>query len=294
MAKPVSAAMKLHEGLACDAVLRRIEEREGATRSALRWPEKDHSGAPVELVCNVGAQSYAFEHTAIEPFKGLIKLNNQADEHFKPIEAAVNSFVPADEVYDLMIPVNAFEGLKLKEIQKLQVILSEWIKQTAPILPKRLYADLKGITQTTPPGVPFPVYLCRFQGVVAGYNRLQIHHLASGDREAPRKERLRQASDDKFGKLALWKANGARTVLVLENPDIQLTNVAHVAETLISITQTRTDTPDEIYQVDTYATGFWYLWPLLISDKTYFDLGRKVHPLGWEIDPATLTSVTSR
>ena len=133
-----------------------------------------------------------------------------------------------------------------------------------------------------------------FEGVVPGFNRLQIKHLVSGDRDAMREERIRQACDDKFGKLASWKQNGARTILLLENPDIQLTNSARVAETYLSIAQSRSDRPDETYIVDTYPTESWHLWPLLTGEKTNFELGQEKHPLADEINPATLVAVTKR
>jgi hypothetical protein len=277
--------MTPNEGKACDAALQSIERRENAHRNNLKWPEKDGIGEPVELVCEVGAQTYAFEHTAIEPFEGHIQLNNQAGMHFHPIREAVSPLVPTDEVWELTVPVNVFRALRMKDIRKMQGMLISWVKQTAPTLPKRPFAEVRGLTKITPPGLSFAVYLARYQAAVLGYNMLVIKHLASDDRGAAREERIRIACNKKFGKLAAWKADGARTVLVLENLDIQITNVAHVAETFLSIIKGRSDAPDEVYQLDTYTTGGWFLWPLLIGGKTYFDLGQEVHPLAWEIDP---------
>ena len=57
-----------NEGKACDAIIRHVETRERASRSALRSPDAEHHPAPVELVFSIGAQLYALEHTGIEPF----------------------------------------------------------------------------------------------------------------------------------------------------------------------------------------------------------------------------------
>jgi len=102
--------MQLNEGKACDAILRHLEGRQGAARSNLRWPEDENHAAPVELVCNIGDQLFAVEHTAIEPFAGLLQLNNQADQHFRPMEEAVAGGVPHDELYELHLPPRRCKG----------------------------------------------------------------------------------------------------------------------------------------------------------------------------------------
>ncbi len=86
--------MQFNEGKACDALLRHLESREGAARSNVRWPEEEHHAGPVELVCHIGSQLYAIEHTGIEPFEGLLQLNNEAPRVFGPLEAAIGRMVP--------------------------------------------------------------------------------------------------------------------------------------------------------------------------------------------------------
>lgn len=76
---------QFNEGKACDAVIRRIEAREGHTRTELRFPEREHHSAPVELTCRIGHHLFAFEHTSIEPFERLTELEAKAGAHFKPI-----------------------------------------------------------------------------------------------------------------------------------------------------------------------------------------------------------------
>jgi hypothetical protein len=82
-----SERMQFNEGKACDAVLRHLEAREGTARSKIRWPEEEHHAGPVELVCNLGSALYALEHTGIEPFEGLVQLNQEAERVFGPIDA---------------------------------------------------------------------------------------------------------------------------------------------------------------------------------------------------------------
>jgi hypothetical protein len=186
------------------------------------------------------------------------------------------------------------QGKKGREVRQIQEALIAWIKQKAPTLPKRRYADYKKpAPPVSVPNVPFSVELYRFE-VIPGLGRLQIKHIVEGDRDALREKRIRQACDDKFEKLAWWKKDaGARTILLLENTDIQLTNSSSVAETFLSIANDRPDRPDETYLIDTCTSCSWFLWPLLIDEKSYFDLGRERHPLAWELDSAVLVCVTT-
>jgi hypothetical protein len=75
-----------------------------------------------------------------------------------------------------------------------------------------------------PAGVPFQVSLVRFEGIVGMEGRFQLKHLTRGA-ETPRVERIARACDKKFPKLARWKEiDGARTVLIFEDNDLQLVN----------------------------------------------------------------------
>jgi hypothetical protein len=50
-------------------------------------------------------------------------------------------------------------------------------------------------------------------------------HLVTGNVEEAREHRLRAACAKKFPKLEVWRrSSGARTVLILEENDLQLTN----------------------------------------------------------------------
>ena len=87
---PSAAVMaRTHEGKACDAVIRRIEAREGHSRSDLTFPEKKQDwAAAVEVTCRIGDQLFAFEHTTIEPFERHLELEARASVHFNPSKTA--------------------------------------------------------------------------------------------------------------------------------------------------------------------------------------------------------------
>jgi hypothetical protein len=106
-----------NEGKACDAVINRIEAREGQTRGELRFPEQEHHTAPVELVCQIGRQLFALEHTSIEPFEQHKKLEVKAPAHFQPIQKRLAGFLPPEEHFELQVPAKATLGLRPQEIR---------------------------------------------------------------------------------------------------------------------------------------------------------------------------------
>jgi|SRR5271165_4834197 len=79
-------------------------------------------------------------------------------------------------------------------------------------------------TKVRPPGVPFEVSLHRFLPAAPLPGHFQIKHEISGNLEEAREVRLREACAKTFPKLEAWRQkSGARTVLILEDNDLQLT-----------------------------------------------------------------------
>jgi hypothetical protein len=118
-----------------------------------------------------------------------------------------------------------------------------------------------------------------------------VKYFVSGDLEQARTARLQKACEAKFPKLAKWKRDaGARTVLVLEENDISLTNHQRVADALGPAEATMADTPDEIFLVSTHIANTWWVTCLRRAGKSYYDDGERFH----EVDPATLNRLTLR
>jgi hypothetical protein len=281
----------LNEGKACDAIIRLIEARADAQRSNLHLhdahPDPDRR---VELTFELGAALYAMEHTSIEPFADFMQMNGASSRLFEPIRRRVSPVVPSGEVWEMHIPLGALTGRDNKDLRRIQDALAHHVITTAPQVPIRSYADYVGdLRPVTPPNVPFLVNLYRF-GSLGLPSRFDIVHTVPGSsKETLRSERLLLACRKKFPKLAAWKRSDcARTILILEDNDIQLTNQVLVADAFLPLAMARDDRPDETYMIMT-CTEPWYVWPILIDGKTYFD-----RPDHFEIDPTTLTAVTGR
>jgi hypothetical protein len=239
------------EGKVCDAIVRHLEEREKHERAGLRWPEQEKHRSPVEIAFSLSDQLYALEHTGVEPFEGHVRMEAQSERLFAPITKALKDSLGNDALFELYLPANAFHGRRSAELQTIQQAIIAWVKATAPTIPKRPYPDYKG-TPAGPAkvaGVPFDLSLCRFEPPTIPGQHFQIKHTVNNIAKL-RTDRMKAAVDKKFPKLDLWKKNeNAKSILALEQNDIQLTNPAIVTDTFLSLAQARADRPDETGRV---------------------------------------------
>jgi hypothetical protein len=295
-------ASRYNEGRAIDAVLRRIEARDRAARlDDGRSPDDLNNPDPlrrVDYVCSVGAVLYAFEHTGIEPFSDQIGLEVHNRKLFGPIVERFSNR-PDRELWEFHVPVEASEGLTGGQVSRVQNVLISWIEANAARLPvARLYDRY-----ANPPlgerlaDVPFPFSLHRGSLDSQHFGResplcgqFMTKYFVSGDLEQARTMRLQKACEDKFPKLATWKRDGARTVLVLEENDLSLTNHQRVADALVPAEAAIPDAADEIFLVSTHIADKWWVTCLRRAGKTYYDDGERFH----EVDPATLVGLTKR
>ena len=84
-------------------------------------------------------------------------------------------------------------------------------------------------------------------------------------------------------------SRGARTVLILEEDDTQLTNHLRVGDALIAIEATRTERPDEVYLLST-GTSVWFAVTLRAGDTSFYDL--ELEQRYGETGPGKLDNIT--
>ena len=292
----MTAARQFHEGKAIDAVLRRIEAREGAARADDgRSPEEEGHRWPVDYARSVGGRLLAIEHTGIEPFAGAIKLEIDNERLFAPIRARFDGGAPVTEFWELIVPVEATAGLVPSDFWRAQQALGAWIEANAGAVLLARYGDRYG---NSPLGesadqVPFRFSLHRWRtggGPLGG--RFVLKFVAPHNLEDARHERLQKACEDKFEKLAGYKSDtGARSILILEENDISLTNHQVVFEALTRAEAGRKDMPDEVYLVSTCLQDVWWVTRLRADDRgRYYDDEERF----WEVDSASLISLTRR
>jgi hypothetical protein len=282
---------RFNEGKACDAIARRIEARLGRARGQMCFPENEQHAGPVDLVCKIGDHLFAFEHTGIEPFEGHVSLDAKSDKHLQAIRDLVEAALPSGESYTLYIPAGATLGLSGPALGRVLRAIATWIIATAPQLPMIRRTDpLTGPHNARIPDVPFPVSLTRAEPgpVPAGFH---VVHLVERDTEKRRVERIRRAYKQKMPKLGVWKQLGARTVLILEENDIQLTSHWAVASAVMAVEKGILEKPDEVYLVSTVVTNEWTSWILRMDDSVYAELSVWGDSLRY-VDPEILKNIT--
>jgi hypothetical protein len=294
---------RYNEGKAIDAVLRQIEARERSVRrDDGRSPDDLGDADPqrrVDYVCTVGDLLYAFEHTGIEPFGNQIEMEVRNRLLFGPIIEHFDEKRADEEFWELCVPVEASVGLRGVAVTRVRDTLVRWIEANAARFPLSRYAGRYGnsFLGETVAGVPFPVSLHRWSldelavGRSPLSGRFTVKPYVGGDLESARLVRLQKACEDKFPKLAAWKrSDGARTVLVLEENDMSLTNHQRVADTMSLAEENMSDPPDEIFLVSTFIRDKWWVTCLRREGKTYYDDGERFHVF----DPMALTGLTRR
>jgi hypothetical protein len=260
-----------NERKVCDAVARVLEERTGIKRSGARTPEKDGQGAPVEYRFDLGQKNYALEHTIVEAFDRQIHSGVDFNALVTPIIDAIGDTLPKPGVYYVTFPLNASDQIRRKDFPALQAAVGTWMRSAAVRLYARQMQMADGdpygkdfALREIPSGVPFELHMTRslFRDIPPSANgRLFLSRFAPKDRENLRITRIRRALNTKCPKLSQCKEEGARTVLILENNDIALTNHIIIGDSVRVLLKERDDVPDEIFLVDTCVDD-WAVWSL--------------------------------
>ena len=273
-----------NEGKVCDAVVRFLEKRTGAIRTQVRHPELDGAGPPVELRLKLDTQEYAIEHTKIESFENQIKTGVIIDKILDHFKKNLPVPFPSPAYYELQYPIDiCFPTRKAKRERALNNLV-EWICTNEKVLRERIRGRLLR------PNIPWfaddfvcgmPAGLdCKFELLcwldAARIGRepgsLLMRPIFPEDLNPQLTKRLMRGFSDKCPKLHRCKAEGARTVLVLESNDIALTHFEFRTNLLPKLLAKHTNAPDEIFLVLTHS-NLWWVWPIKCNDDHWPTVG---------------------
>lgn len=269
-----------NEGKACDAVVKTMEKRTRKERSDIRHPERDRKGPPVELRLKLGEQEYAIEHTLIEPFENNINAEITVSKIRKFLIKDLAGQLLDPMYYLLHVPKEVC--LPKRKVKRVRVLknLAEWVKNSVGTMFERItglslpidchvipfspYCFPEDSVKAKPPGLNCTVELLRWRnGPVVGRRPGIVQTVLDypKDLENLRTERIRRAFSDKFPKLAKCRAEGARTVLILESQDAAHTRFDLIGKHLPSLLAEQNHLPDEIFLVES-SLGFWRVYPM--------------------------------
>src|ERR1017187_2439970 len=256
-----------NERKACDAVVRSLEALAQKRRSNTHSPEDEGSDAPIEYAFDLGDQTYAIEHTVVEAFEGQINSDIDFDRFVSPITSALDGKLPAPGLFNVAFAIHPTKGMKPKAITETQAEIVEWIRTSAAELhaefptaeskkqnirgrQNRKRAAICGLDLVLSREVGWFVTE-KFEG------HLMPSRFAPKNYEDLRLERIKTAMGRKLPKLRKWQDEGARTVLVLENRDMALSNHVAILEAAEKALIGRSDVPDEVWFVDTTIETEW-------------------------------------
>jgi hypothetical protein len=263
VSKPIPA--RIRERKACDAVARCLEALSQELRSDAYFPEDAAKGqSQIDYAFQLGNTKYAFEHTVVEAFPGQLEADAHFEKFIEPIEGALDYQMPSTGYFVLQFPINPTAGMRPSEINSEQKKVIAWANAAGRELSEEVEASglhLSRRWQSRPPTkiMPGSDVTLSFQpdsfGVMG--SRIMAVRKAPPHYDKLRVDRIRKSLNTKLPKLALWKKERARTVLVLENRDMALTNHWEVSDCLELALQGRCDAPDAVWFVDGIHPTQW-------------------------------------
>lgn len=288
-----------NERKACDAVVRALEQLAGSARMNAYSPEDHRAAAPVEYVFELDCVPYAVEHTIVEAFAGQIQTDVDFEPFIAPIVAALDHHMPPPGRFDLSFAIHPSKGIKPRDIPAAQHAIIAWVREKAadlhnecPEQPPKSHKPfgVRGFRKDAVAGVELTLHRETAWSIPANaHRRLLVSRIAPRNCDALRDERLKKAMDKKLPKLKSWKDRGARSILVLENGDISLSNPFVILTSAETALADRQNAPDELWLVDTTIKTEWTAW-CLIRDGVSLPDGETRNPY-WDFKPAALEVV---
>ncbi len=292
-----------NEGRVCDAVVRTLEKWTLETRSDVRRPDKEGGIPPVDLRVKIGSREYAIEHTRIESVENQITTVFVARRITEHIKKTIPEPFSSPAYYELQFPVDVSLPKGRVKRERALGALVEWLRASEKILRERSSDHILLVRdpswsddriQGTPPGFDCEFELLRWRSarlVQRKPGSLSFRFIPPDNLESPRLESLRHAFSRKCPKLEDCKADGARTVLVLESGDPGLTSFEFRGDLLPSLLSACTNAPDEIFLVET-RSEHWSVQLLKRDGAHWPDTGMPEMGVSYyDPDPSSLPGI---
>jgi hypothetical protein len=213
------------------------------------------------------------EHTIVEAFDGQIHTGVDFASFIEPVVEALDRHMPPPGRFDLLFNIDPSKGLKPRDIPAVRALIVEWVREKAielhaecPEQPLRNHkpAGVSNSRKHAVSGVELTLHRQTIWSLPEiAHGRLFVTRFAPKDYNVLRVGRMKKAMDKKLPKLKVWKDSGARSVLVLENGDLSLSNHVVILEAAEAALLNRSDQPDELWLVDTTVRNEWTAWCLI-------------------------------
>lgn len=209
----------------CLAAAFLIADRVAADRSSvdvLEVPEAEmeNQGQKVELICSVGGERVAFEHTQIESYENEIRDGHHISVFMSRVTKQLAEELPAGTL-TLGVPTDVVLGLTGNAAKKAAAELAAWIDQNSRALADG-YNNENLASHHLLLDTPIKGRLWFRPG--DGPGKLGFARSTPDGLEEERAQRIKTAYESKLPKLSTELENGGTRCLVLENRDMSLGN----------------------------------------------------------------------
>lgn len=202
-----------------------IAERTGADRSAIQVVQipEDEEGAPgqkVELICSIGGEEVALEHTQVESFEQQIQDGHHINDFIRNVTGRLTKGLPAG-TFTLGVATDAMNGLTGTKGDEAAAELAAWIDENVQAIVNGYdYEDPTSHSRPIEAGIEGRIWFRPGEAP----RTLQFARATPDPLEEKRVERIKKAYDTKLPKLSAESEKGRSRCLVLENCDNSLGN----------------------------------------------------------------------
>lgn len=226
----------------------------GQPHQILNRPDhQDRIGKACDVIAELGNCMLAIEHTSIQ------SIPNQRDKSFRsffdPLEQELLGRMPKPGRFFLYVYPDVIANLSQRAKKEVRSRIRDWCIEQADGLgldPPKHYAKAQ------PLGVPFELMLCRepLNG------QFCVRQIVPKDVEAKRTQVLYQSLKKRGQKVASYRLQGYRTILLLEDGvyDLSLGNKQSISQALVEAAShfQIEQLPDEVYLVTTFTDEWWF------------------------------------
>lgn len=229
------------ERMACNAVVKCLEELTGEVGSERRCPDREKGGdGRVDMTVKLGEEPYAIEHTRLEAFEGEIEMERVTIKKvLKLLKEKIVDRVPGPSHYSVSFAADCTVSAGRKGEKELEEVV-EWVRKAIEILHERKWCR-QGLREQLHVGADWIDMCCKRD---KDFNwEMSVVRWPYAERVGkkpctlvlnpfyrpgrPRKweekgrERVERGYRNKVPKLKERKEAGARTILVFESGNIR-------------------------------------------------------------------------
>lgn len=230
---------------------------------------------PIDALLATDGTTIAIEHTLYLSFAGEIEDGIRISDTLGELVERLTGTLPTPGRYELGVPIGAVAGHDKTDLTTLEA----WIRTSAPTLALGRSHRGSHFVAAQPPDVPFPVTLMRWEpfegepdGTLIIRRPIDLDELA-----AMNVEQTAIALARKLPKLEEHRPAGGRTLLVFEEPGIELVNVDSATRAVRSALAATPGmpAPDAVVLVYTISDPWLLMW-IKDGDAWNPDLDRSI------------------